>query len=941
MAILSAGTRVNEFDFSEYATQLGLTRFGVLGGATKGPVDTPTEVQTEAELTEKFGYPVTTDYGLQAAIQYLKEGDQLIYTRVADKTVGTGVESARVTIAGPGAGTPAVDATGDVSFTASTNPEDGDVVTFHDTVPWLNLENDNNGAVGNVAITETTGGVRIAVTGMAGGDVSNPAVGTVKLVGSAMPVDGDQVVISDGSTSVTFEFDDDSSITGDVAVNINGVTDPYEAMALLHAAINGDAFNVSSVNYADLYKYVFEFDDDASYGAGNLPVLIGSTAAESLQNLIVAVNISGADMEAVDGTIGIPLMDVTHKTGGIDGNAKIGAVGQAESFTVVTDVTTQPESLGNTTGAAPWNDEVAMGFQVDDAVSIEKVSVHLRKYLTPGVITVRIEGDSAGEPDGVLVDANATGTIAEGIVSATEAGWVDCTLTGSTPLVPSTQYWLVLSLAVDPGPAAEYYTLSGDADNTYRTGIAACEYRFRLSGGSYADGTSILDAAFRILSVPDIGTTGLTGGVDQIPGGTTDLMDVVAATPGTWANGMKAIVSATSALGAPAAAFDVAVEAVVDQSGAREIVERFVNVVLDSTSDRYIEKVVEEGIRGEVNASEYITIDVTADGDPTNGTYELGGLLADEGRDGITGLISTDYVGTISGSSATGLKAVENGEAVEFNVLAVPGVTHKDVVNALIATAEKRVDCIALVDPPFGLTKDEVIDWHNGTGSVAPNSPIAALDTSYGTFTWSWGKVYDEYNKQDIWLPPAGFVAARFAYTDREAAPWFPAAGHNRGIIDADAVEYSPSQEDRDELCPIFAGDNRVNPIVDFAGQGPTLFGNRTLQRKWSQLTDVHVRRMLLHAEKLCATSVKYLVFEPNDPTTWKKFETLCNKHLSDIAARRGLEDFKVQCDASTNPLAQRQRRKMKGKLFLTPVPGAEAIELDFAIFASGAEFSE
>ena len=97
MAILSAGTRVNEFDFSEYAVQLGLTRFCVLGGATKGALDTPTEVQDEAELIEKFGYPLVTDYGLQAAVQYLKEGDQLIYTRVADKTAGTGVESAKVT----------------------------------------------------------------------------------------------------------------------------------------------------------------------------------------------------------------------------------------------------------------------------------------------------------------------------------------------------------------------------------------------------------------------------------------------------------------------------------------------------------------------------------------------------------------------------------------------------------------------------------------------------------------------------------------------------------------------------------------------------------------------------------------------------------------------------------------------------------------------------
>ncbi|KKK86507.1 hypothetical protein LCGC14_2762550, partial [marine sediment metagenome] len=419
------------------------------------------------------------------------------------------------------------------------------------------------------------------------------------------------------------------------------------------------------------------------------------------------------------------------------------------------------------------NDQVAMGFQVGDAVSIEKISLHLMKYLTPGEITVRIETDNAGEPSGTLVDlTNATGTIAEVAVSVTEAGWVECALVGSTPLVSGVQYWLVLSLtAGDPG-VDEYYTLSGDADDTYRSAIAACEYRFSVNPSTWADGTVILDAAFRAFSVPDIGTTGMSGGVDQIPGATEDLMDVVAATPGTWANGVKVLISETNALGAPAAAFDVAVDAVVDQSGAREVVERFVNVVLDSTSDRYIEKVIEEGIRGEVEKSEYITVDVNADGDPTNGTYELGALGADEGRDGITGIQTTDYIGSVSGVSATGLKAVENAEKVEFNVLAVPGVVHKDVIDALHATAEKRADCIALPDPPFGLTKAEVIEWHNGVLFTLPNAPTAVLDTSYAALTWSWSRVYDTYNKQNIWLPPSGFVAARFAYTDRVAAPW-------------------------------------------------------------------------------------------------------------------------------------------------------------------------
>ena len=71
MAILSAGVRVNEFDLSAYSVELGLTRPLFVGGASWGPMDSPTEANTTPELTEKFGPKLSDDYGLQCADQYL------------------------------------------------------------------------------------------------------------------------------------------------------------------------------------------------------------------------------------------------------------------------------------------------------------------------------------------------------------------------------------------------------------------------------------------------------------------------------------------------------------------------------------------------------------------------------------------------------------------------------------------------------------------------------------------------------------------------------------------------------------------------------------------------------------------------------------------------------------------------------------------------------
>lgn len=94
------------------------------------------------------------------------------------------------------------------------------------TDPNLDLLNDNTGTDGNVEITTT--GAAILVSGMTGGaegaiyDESTPATGAVVLVGT--PLDGDTVTIGDGTDTKVFEFDDNASITGDVAVEI-GPTD--------------------------------------------------------------------------------------------------------------------------------------------------------------------------------------------------------------------------------------------------------------------------------------------------------------------------------------------------------------------------------------------------------------------------------------------------------------------------------------------------------------------------------------------------------------------------------------------------------------------------------------------------------------------------------------------------------------------------------------------
>lgn len=438
----------------------------------------------------------------------------------------------------------------------------------------------------------------------------------------------------------------------------------------------------------------------------------------------------------------------------------------------------------------------------------------------------------------------------------------------------------------------------------------------------------------------NIAVTGLSGAVDAVSGSSVNVMAIEALNPGTWGNSLVVTIVATTTIGAPQGNFDVIVKAPVDQSGTLGIVEKFPNLSADSASDRYIADVLSLGISGELGKSRYVLADVLSNaGTVSVGDYALGTAGGAVGDDGVSGLVAADYIGSINGQSATGLKAVRNPEKTTFNIVAVPGVTHKDVIAALIDLAQFRNDCVVILDPPFGATLNQVIDWHNGLGTgVFANAPTLPIDVRQAVLYWSWAQQEDSYSGKTLWLPPSGFAAAAWAFNDQAAGPQFIPAGPNRGGVDAIDVEYSPDQEERDLLL----GDqNRVNPLVNFAEGGIELYGNRTLQRKRTALDDIHVQRMLIYAQKLIATSVRFLVFEPNDPITWLKFTALVNPILENLKQGRGIFKFFVLCDASTNPSQQQQNKTMRGIIKIQPVEGAEIIDIDFSLYATGADFNQ
>lgn len=437
----------------------------------------------------------------------------------------------------------------------------------------------------------------------------------------------------------------------------------------------------------------------------------------------------------------------------------------------------------------------------------------------------------------------------------------------------------------------------------------------------------------------DFAVTGMATGAAAIAGSGGSVLTMYAASPGTWGNGLSVKVIHPSVIpGVPAADFDLEVYGPSDPGAPSMLQERFRDLSLDPASARFIETALANGIANESPASRFVTADALTTGTPDAATYALGTGGGAVGADGISGIAPSDYVGTVSGQHATGLRAVGNAETSEYNVIAIPGVTHATVVAALIAHVEQRRDCWALIDTPLGLSSDQGTDWVDGLQPAGvPNSPATALSSSFASAFGPWVQVYDPYNKKNIWLPPSAFVAGLAVDTDRLYGAWYPVAGSARGVIQgALDIEYSPDQTMRDRMV----GDGFLNPLVKYP-EGIEVAGNKTLQRTASPTQSIHVRRMLIHAYKLIASSARYVVWDPNDSTTWRKLEQLCNVPLSQIAAARGLDEFTVAFNASTNPPESRARREVHGKLVIKPRDVAESIVIDTAVTSDGAIFGD
>jgi hypothetical protein len=190
----------------------------------------------------------------------------------------------------------------------------------------------------------------------------------------------------------------------------------------------------------------------------------------------------------------------------------------------------------------------------------------------------------------------------------------------------------------------------------------------------------------------------------------------------------------------------------------------------------------------------------------------------------------------------------------------------------------------AIIDHPRGLNGRQIVDWHNGTG---PYTSRGVLDSWHGTLPWNWISITNPFDGQLIWVSPTIGMLRQLAFTAESYKPWYAAAGETRGVITiASEVEFP--HVSKDTRSAMYGGGQAVNPILNDYGK-ILLYGNRTLQRVESKLSDLSVAMLTKYVIKNMAIIGRRFIFDPNDSELLMLLRLDLTSFLEGVKSDRGL----------------------------------------------------
>ncbi|WP_326766749.1 phage tail sheath family protein [Streptomyces sp. NBC_01591] len=305
-------------------------------------------------------------------------------------------------------------------------------------------------------------------------------------------------------------------------------------------------------------------------------------------------------------------------------------------------------------------------------------------------------------------------------------------------------------------------------------------------------------------------------------------------------------------------------------------------------------------------ATQSVTLAPAAPASPAAGALTPELYVGDpDRRTGLGGLEAVEVVTTIAVPDL--MSAYERGLLDLESVIAVQ--------QGLISHCELMGDRVAILDPPPGLSPQQIRAWRTDR---------ANFDSKYATLYYPWIRVADPSSGRARLVPPSGHIAGVWARNDESRG--VHKAPANEVVRGAVALQTQLTKGEHDLLNPI-----GLNCIRSFPGRGIRVWGARTLASDpaWRYL---NVRRLFNYLEESILAGTQWVVFEPNDDALWARIRRTVSAFLVNEWRKGALfgltpeEAFYVKCDRETNPPESIDAGQVICEIGVAPVRPAEFV---------------
>ena len=263
---------------------------------------------------------------------------------------------------------------------------------------------------------------------------------------------------------------------------------------------------------------------------------------------------------------------------------------------------------------------------------------------------------------------------------------------------------------------------------------------------------------------------------------------------------------------------------------------------------------------------------------------------------------------------------------------AIGGAHGEGLANYIIDNiADVRQDCIVTISPQVS----DVVSANFREVDNLVQFRRALRYSGRGFLTTSYKYQFDRYNNKNRWVAGCGDDAGLMARTDFIRDPWWSPAGENRGLYkNLIKLAFNPNSA---QQAALYKED--INNVINLAGAGAVLYGDKTLLGKPSAFDRINVRRLFDTLEKAIARYARALLFEFNDEYTRARFRNTVEPYLKDVMGRRGIRRFKVICDDSNNTDVVIDRNEFVGSIGIVPAKSINFITLNFVAVGNTVTF--